>query len=438
MTNILGGAAITVASSAAVEAQNNITTPVQQGSQLERVQLYDLPNVVLPNFFAPPEDIYRNPGNRTARSAPYDSVGPVDERRAVTLGEREYDSVVQMETPFGLCTATISNIGGFESREQGTIITTAAHCLDITDSNHNIIGQVEPEDITFKGSYLDNSGRLQEFTLRGDEAWQNPLYKENIAADQELLRETGYTDVILEGDTAVVFSKDVLPDGVKPARILTADFETATQLRDSVWEAHDNGIEVPVTVVGHSADKPYLTTHENAKVTFGDYDGINTESDIVPGASGGPVFVSKGENQPIALTENGEPMVLAVNSTVTDKTDFSRHAYFDENALQTVPFLKPEGTSSDEICVQTGEVTASSLNIRVGPGIEFQKLAREPGQDDSALPMGSKVSIYGETRNELGQEWGLVATSEGRTGYVSMNSDYINRGPEVCAPTIKF
>jgi hypothetical protein len=102
-----------------------------------------------------------------------------------------------------------------------------------------------------------------------------------------------------------------------------------------------------------------------------------------------------------------------------------------------VPFLDPEGTPEGEICTQPAEITATELNIRVGAGVSFQTLAVREGMESSRLPMGSRVTLHDTTRNELGEEWGLVTTAEGRTGYISMNRDYVDVQPEQCM-TLKF
>lgn len=437
LTNVTGGAVI--AASMAIGAadaggvDSPLVVPVQQ--QPERVQLYDLPTVVLPNFFDPPEETFRNPSRRVINLYEYDSVGNLEERRPVTHGEREYDPVVQMvdTSGFGFCTATASTIEGFEQKSEGTIFTTAAHCLEITDKDHNVIGHRRPEDIFLYGSYLDENGAVKIFTMRADSIWQNPLYQENIDADNEFWEEHHYPhDLIFEGDTALIFSKQLLPYEVTPAVVLPIDFHDAAFIRNTLHNSKQAGEDIYVTVAGHSADYPYLTTHERALTSSVDYDGLTTQADIVPGASGGPVFISSREGDPIIASDNGEPYLLAVNSTLTKGTEFARHSYFNEQVLHTVPFLRENGTPANQFCYQNVEITATSLNILVGAGVSFQTLATYDGEENSRLPMGSSVMLHDTTRNELGQEWGLITTDTGRVGYISMNSDYVNVKPKQC------
>ncbi len=438
-TNIVGGTVLAASVATGVQAEQPISADLVQ-TQPERVQLYDLPTVVLHNFFEPPEETFRNPAGRGVSIVPYDSVGPVDERQPVTHGNRAYDPVVQMTDVAGnaFCTATASNIEGFEASFEGTIFTTAAHCMQIYDENRNPIGWRQPEDILLQGSYIDEQGMIQTYFMRGDADWVNPLYQENIDADAEFFVQNGYSqDRILEADTALIFSRQVLPNEVTPAITVPVDFEAATQIRDQLYSAQMDGENLYVTVAGHSSDRPYLTVHEEARAVYGDYDGLNAASDIVPGASGGPMFLSIAEGEPIALSENGEPIQLGVNSTIIDGTDLSRHSYFNSNTLYTVPFLDPEGTPDGEICTQSAEITATELNIRVGAGVSYQTLAVAEGMENSRLPMGSSVILHDTTRNELGQEWGLVTTADDRTGYISMNSDYVHVQPEECF-TLKF
>ena len=229
------------------------------------------------------------------------------------------------------------------------------------------------------------------------------------------------------------------------------DHEDIANLRDGFFDASREGAQVHATVAGHSGDKAYLTSHEGANIVYGDSDGFITDADIAPGDSGGPVFLSDPENgNPVVTTEAGEPVILGVNSTIEDRNRFeqierpdgtmvdaaeqARHSYIVEDTLSTVPFLRPDGTPSDEICFQQGTITASELNIRVGPDVSEVPLAPLPGQDTSRLPQGSTVTVHDTTRNELGQQWALVSGPDGRTGYVSNNPEYIDVGPRVCTP----
>ncbi len=415
-----------------VQSGNDMPGPKVINGVPGRIQANPLPDFFLPNFMDL-ENTYRNPAYRQAVPQPYDSIGGVDTRIAITLGMREYNPVLQMADSHGrgFCTATITDIEGFHARGPGTIIVTAAHCFDIKDKDGNVIGQRSPEDVFFKGSYIDNQGAYEEISFRGDSVWINPLYEENVRADIAYFMEHGQpNDLISEADNAVIFSKQLTPQEITPAFAVTTSMKTSLELRDKIAEAKTQGINIGLTVVGHSGDKPYLTADPAAIIVNGDFDGINTTADIVPGASGGPVFFNKdGE---IKKDEQGHPILVGINSTVSLGTDFARHSYLNSDALQMVPFLAPDGVENDEYCGQSGEVLVSDLNIRVEPDAGYQKLA--PDEQFSSVPLqkGTLLDVHAMTQNSLGETWALVTSEFGRTGYVIADKGYIELEPKTC------
>lgn len=402
-----------------------------------RSQLYDLPDVVLPNFYSDPEDAFRNPGNRTAITQAHDSIGEVDGRRPVTLGMHQYNPVLQMMDSNGrsFCTATIATIEGFETREQGTIITTAAHCLEVRDPNTGEhIRFRQPEEIAFAGSYLDEERHIQTFKMNADEIWVNPLYLENENADIVYKDKHGYfLDNIVEADTALVFTPQITPQEVIPVKVLPSNYRTSLEISEKISDAQDQGAKIMFAVAGHSSDKPYLTVDEHSLALYGDYDGMNTQADIVPGASGGPMFLIDQKTAEIKEdSTTHQPLMFAVNSTVINKTDQARHSYYNIDTLHDVPFLKEEGRESDLYCVQSGEVLVDGLNIRVSPDVDAQLLAPDRYHPQSQLGKGELFNVHGDTINHLGQAWALVTTEFGRTGYISANPKYVSIDQKSC------
>ena len=193
--------------------------PVQ--SQLvQRIEENPLP-ALDPNIFNPDSGTrLRAPVYQQGHPTPYDSIGPVDSRLMPDHANRVYDPVVQMvdENGFNFCTATISNIHGFELTEPGTLFTTAAHCMEIRNPmTGETLGYRDPSNVSFHGSYLDENGNIDTFEIQGEQSWINPLYDQHRPA--ELAAGRGY-DNDAESDTALIFSREVTPDGVTPARVL--------------------------------------------------------------------------------------------------------------------------------------------------------------------------------------------------------------------------
>lgn len=370
-------------------------------------------------------DSYRNPGERVANSkAEHDSLGPQDERRPVRHGESIYNAVLQMEINKGsygtfYCTATMSKLEGFELRLPGTVITTSAHCFDIQDpKTEAVIGRVtNPEAVTFRGSYLDINGDIQKFSMQADSIWINPLYSENN-----------------DEDTAVVYTSSMTPAQIKPAYVLVPDYLKSTTLNEAFKREIAAGNAPLVTVAGHSGDKPYLTTHEGATVreVDTDTDTIGSVSDFASGGSGGPVFVFQSKAQPIEVNVDGQPIMIAINKAVYNGKEYGKHSHFDDIVLSSVPFLKSAGTPSDTKCLQMVEIKATSLNMRVGPSTSFNTLAAKDGEETSGIPQNELAVLHGTTKNELGEEWGFVTAKNGRSGYISLNPDYVNVYPKGC------
>ena len=440
---MVGAFAICSQIGTAAAAQDADDSHITMVNGRERLQLHYLPDLVFPNFFGDPDTILRNPGLRVALSQisengqSLDSIGSIDERRAVDLSMYEYDPVVQVMTigGQGFCTGTVVTIEGYTPAKEGAIIVTAAHCLEVRDpQTGDVTYRFGPDDLRFEGEYLNENGERQTYVLYPDVLWQSPLYQENerirIALREQFGPNFGY---ILQNDIALVFSHQTMPDDFFPALLLPVGAEQAQAISDAITEHQNGGAHITVTAAGHSADKPYLTTHEYARVVSATLNGIVSLADIVPGASGGPVF-DTGANTPVALNSAGLPVMFAVNTTISAGMEYANHTYVANAVLNMVPFLRPEGAEDDESCIRVARVLASRLNMRIQPGVDARKLVRDTWEADDGLAQGTLVKVFDIARNADDEPWALVQTLLGRTGYVSANQDYLQIMPDICAP----
>jgi len=348
-----------------------------------------------------------------------DSKGAQDLRRPVLLGEELYESVVSLDD--ANCTGTIVDIEGYNVAGEGTLIVTAAHCIEDSD----------PNDIKIAGSYLDNNGQRQQFNLQSSEVWVHPFH-----GDFNRHSDPGTVDS--RADIAFIYSKDAAPAAVLKAEFVPYDLDRL--VHDAQQEATPNDAESGnpnVTTAGFSGDKIGLHTHENAKIIGVESSQVLvTEADVAQGASGGPNYPVGEDGTPISLNEDGQPRVATVNSAVDTATadnpnpEWAYSTALKEEFLTTVPFLEAE----TPVEPMQGTITpAAGANIRYGPGLDFAKLSRDPDGVPSAQSVGSQVSIHDTRENHLGEEWSLVTGENGRTGYI--NSGLIQQAPAVDAST---
>lgn len=397
-----------------------------------RTQLYDLPNEQRFDPSAGAAYFLRNPGGRDVvvqalvNGFARDNIGRVDERQAVSHAAHEYDSILLMRDLSGaqICTATISTIEGFELRGSGTLISTAAHCLESEGVSRS------PEDIIFVGSYYNEYGQYREFVLPAYEIWINPLYEEGRLARAQYLNDNRRLPVERVGaDTALIYTSVEFPVQINPAHILTVSYVDAQHRAARYSEDSPSYI----TVVGHSSDKPYLTVHQNAPIVSGAVNSFVSEADVVSGASGGPAFVALGEDgAPISFNQSGQALMIAVNSHIYVGGKRMYHAYFDPVSLEGVPFLRRSDMPRNEYCVQSGEVLASRLNIRVAPDVLAMALVPRGGQYPSPLTRGTLFNVVAMTTNHLDEAWALVETELGYTGYIRADDSYVSLHPRTC------
>lgn len=346
------------------------------------------------------------------------NVGIKDSRRPVMAGEEVYESVVSLDS--ANCTGTIVDIEGYKTINDGTLIATAAHCVDDSD----------PNAIKIEGSFADDHGRKHVFSLQSSEVWIHPFH-----GDFNRNADPGVVDS--RADIAIIYSEDKVPSAVLKAEFVPIDIDRQVY-KEQQEEALKQGVEKKstanskVTVAGFSGDVVGLHTHENAKILGnGGSQIIVTDADTASGASGGPNYLEGKNGEPIALNDKGQPEVIAVNSAGDEQTlknpnpDMASSTALKEEFLKTVPFL--EKTDGSDVKM-TGELNSGAgvgVNIRYGPGIDFGKLVKDEKGVPSALPDGSPITIHDTRKNHLGTEWSLVTGPNGRTGYV--DSIYIQK-----------
>lgn len=367
------------------------------------------------------------------------NLGFEDSRRPVLVSEHEYDAVVSVSDAGNeeFCTATVVEIEGFSLTRPGSLIATAAHCVEDAD----------PNGLTMRGNYLDENGIPRSYTMQSDEIWTHPFYEDY---------NKGLTDGTVDSraDFALIYSEDTLPPDVKPAELDTLDVEGTKRKIEALAEeklnaegaatepaAEASEYEIPeYTVAGFSGDKAGLWTHENSSLA-GYQDGVlMTDADTAQRASGGPMFEAGENGEPMAFNENGQPIVSAVNSAgdrVSEDNLNPEYVYgtaLDENVLPTVPFIRENGEDMTRP-VQTATVTAESgLNIRYGPAEDHNKLVTDEN-GPSGVPWGEKVTVHNSGENHLSKEWALVTGPDGRTGYVSGEYLEMDEQPEIGQPS---
>lgn len=347
------------------------------------------------------------------------SKGPEDSRRPVLAGEEVYESVVSLDD--ANCTGTIVDIEGYNVAGEGTLIVTAAHCIEDSD----------PNDIKIAGSYIDDNGQRQQFNLQSSEVWVHPFHGDfNRYSDPDTVDS--------RADIAFIYSEDKVPEAVLKAEFVPIDLDRlvheAQQEVKSQPKSAGSDAEAQtsnVTTAGFSGDVVGLHTHEKAKIVGVEGSQVLvTEADVAQGASGGPNYPEGDDGEPISFNENGQPRVVSVNSAVETATadnsspEWAYSTALKEEFLTTVPFLEAETPVEP---VQGTITPEAGANIRYGPGLDFAKLSRDPNGVPSAQPIGSQVSIHDTRTNHLGEEWSLVTGENGRTGYI--NSGLINEAP---------
>jgi hypothetical protein len=314
-----------------------------------------------------------------------------DDRVPVHVDEG-YDSVVRLRImdekgQVGLCTGTIQNIEGYT--HEGTIVTTAAHCI-----------LENATSIAAYGDYKTSEGYYEKFQLYNGEAYVHPNFAANNPDASRIINDA-------TTDAAVIHFDEPIPDGVEPSTFVPLDISEFNSAMADL--GNYNGIRgMTVNATGFSGDLIGLSVDEACSIYSGNNQSLLTTCDGAQGSSGGPNFLTDQDGG-LILDENGQPMSVAVNSNSGvgvggGKTAISSDFFDAVEVLEKV-----------EICTPEGRVVAESgLNRREGPGTDYYEMLPDEDGTPSALPYGSEVGIVGEEG-----DWSMVIGEDGRMGFSS-------------------
>ena len=269
----------------------------------------------------------RNPLNIPAGEAGATSV-VYESRDPVYMDDMKFDVVGRLEYRYGTysggCTATLSDVKGYDVKNGAPLVLSAAHCM--LDDNHNFLPL---ENFTFVMNYVGTNGQLVEFSSKLNEASALEVKEEGI-------------------DLAAFTLKTPAPDGLSLA-VAVPNYNFRTNEF--------------VSAIGYSADKEGAHI-DDCKITFVDTKLVENTCDITSGASGGPLITVSNPNsfQYSAIAMGVTPSKMTFHSNITSEF------------LDGAPFL--QRVTSRERSRQCLEVTASMLNVRDGRSSEFNVIAK--------------------------------------------------------------
>lgn len=315
----------------------------------------------------------RNPLNIPAGEVEATSV--VKESRVpVYMDDIKFDVVGRLHYSNGLysrnCTATLSDVQGYDVKSGAPLVLSAGHCM--LDDSHKFL---PIENFTFVMNYIDTNGQLVEFASRLDEASALKIKKEGI-------------------DLAAFTLRTPIPEGLSIAVAIPND--------------HFKIGEV-VSAIGYSADKDGAHI-DNCKITLVKTKWVGNTCDVTSGASGGP----------LVMTSNGNSFEYSAIAMGIAPDKMTFHSRITSEFLDGVPFLEREGGQSS-VSVQSQqlshtclEVTADRLNLRDGPGAEFNVVGK---------------AYKGDQTVELGRSgnWSVIKLEDNRSAY--LHSGFAHRFP---------
>lgn len=313
------------------------------------------------------------------------SVGEIDKRVNVTLGNKKYIPVFRMND----CTAFAISLESYSLRGEGSLLATAGHCLKLKKLRQYL----------FETEYIDREGSKKEIRLKADKIWIHPSRPDSI-------RGLGKRETKATTDFALVYSKEKLPVGFPVYKFLPVDTDMIKK---------ENLNQLVIASAGFSGDRETLSADENIRITEIKDQAFTTNADIKGGASGGPLTVE---------WPKGYFFVIAVNAAVRHGSDDARHTALKPEFLRTVPFLKP----NQPVDIYDAVVNSvNGVNIRYGGGVQFEKLKPDSKTHaDSALRQGVFVRVFADKVGDK-NEWSLVKTQNGRFGYIK--SSFLTRRP---------
>ena len=208
---------------------------------------------------------FKNPrSNYTPNPNVNVSISGGEDNRVPIRVDEGYDSVVDLriqnaDGSVGYCTGAIQNIEGYT--HDGTIVTTAAHCIrDDTIS------------ITAYGDYETQEGYYDRFQLQDGEAYVHPDFAStNPRAFTEGVADDATTDA------AVIHFDQLPPDGVIPSTFLPIDI---AEFNENMADLGSDGVRgMTVNATGFSADQVGLTVDPGCSIYQGDSQELITTCD---------------------------------------------------------------------------------------------------------------------------------------------------------------
>ncbi len=257
----------------------------------------------------------------------------IGDRRTISASEANYNGVGRiLLNGRNHCTGNIVEIEGYQPREDGILVSTAAHCVD-EDANS--------QNLTFSINFLNSDGALEYAAYTNPEIWHNPSYVDTHIASAS------------SNDQALMFfPHQSLADEVKPSLLTVFSRHIERDFGTYEWQ------DVTITSAGYSQDMDGLSTDENCHIksvqnnTHFPY--LVADCSLNKGASGSGLLTNNF---------NGEQTIGAITSaksTDIEVTDESFRSYLSmmyHANLAAIPFLE-----KDEICAQ---VTApNGLHVR--------------------------------------------------------------------------
>ncbi len=214
----------------------------------------------------------KSPGMTFRQTEEFGSnLGGHDSRRPVIMGEKEFDSVVVLDGD--KCTGTLSTISGYDVSGEGSIVVTAAHCVEGYDN----------DAISITGSFLDEQGTIQTYEMQSEKIWIHPHYLEkNEAVDNG--------NVNSQSDVAIIYTSEPTPQSIIAAEFQTVDILAGIEEHKDTAKSQmeDNPNALNVAVAGYSSDLMGLNIHDRAEISSVIGQTITSDADTAAGASGGP------------------------------------------------------------------------------------------------------------------------------------------------------
>ncbi len=344
---------------------------------------------------------YREPYEiyRTSRTPSTPLPREVWDLRSVPTDHERYNATVRVTDGRRQCTGSIVTMEGYETTENGILVSTSAHCLIGADTL--VESDINRGNIYVNGLFQDEGGIPFEYEAASpSQVWVHPDY---------LYQETPGKSTYNNEDLALIFFSGIEePEEVTPYRqkVFENPFFPMTDLGDD-----------QVIIAGYSAAAYGLSVDEatirNSRLI------LETDSNHVPGSSGGPTFPFNNPYEAIGVTSYMRPPVDGVPSG-------NGIHFFTHNALATVPFLYQDDVASQmEFCADVA--IEDGLRLRTGPGTDYRNngFALQHGQTITTNISDSEDFAI---LDDEGRSWLFVETDDGRSGYTAV---YDNGEPNI-------